>query len=342
MHDGIAAAGGLHHEIGPRPREAADLVALVVVDGQTVALAIAHALHVVARDHDPAFGRNIGTGDHFEQGRLARAIRSHHAHDGGLVDPEVDVEPEGRGAVEQAAAVDFADALQRQQRGTAHCAPPSRRRFSAGSAVSAAASPAQATVPDDRTTTLSATESAISAFCSTTIEAMPSPLRRRTTAMTSSTILGARPWLGSSNSTRPGEPSSARPIATICISPPESVSASRAIRYFSAEKISVTSDIDQARKRVVLMPSARFLATVRVGQRRRSSGTQPIPARAVSCVARRPSDWPSSAISPLRGRVRPRIERSTVVLPAPLAPSSASTSPAATDSETPNRACVSP
>src|SRR3990167_7631270 len=313
MHDGIAAAGGLHHEIGPRPREAADLVALVVVDGQTVALAIAHALHVVARDHDPAFGRNIGTGDHFEQGRLARAIRSHHAHDGGLVDPEVDVEPEGRGAVEQAAAVDFADALQRQQRGTAHCAPPSRRRFSAGSAVSAAASPAPATVPDDRTT-----------------------------AMSSSTILGARPWLGSSNSTRPGEPSSALPIATICISPPESVSASRAIRYFSAEKISVTSDIDQARKRVVLMPSARFLATVRVGQRRRSSGTQPIPARAVSCVARRPSDWPSSAISPLRGRVRPRIERSTVVLPAPLAPSSASTSPAATDSETPNRACVSP
>ena len=41
------------------------------------------------------------------------------------------------------------------------------------------------------------------------------------TPSTSSTILGARPWLGSSNSTRPGAPSSARAIATICISPPD-------------------------------------------------------------------------------------------------------------------------
>ena len=64
--------------------------------------------------------------------------------------------------------------------------------------MSAAASPVQATWPCDSTTTRSATPSATSAFCSTTMAAMPSCLRRRITPSTSSTILGARPWLGSS------------------------------------------------------------------------------------------------------------------------------------------------
>jgi len=103
--------------------------------------------------------------------------------------------------------------------------------------------------------------------------------------MTSSTIFGASPWLGSSNSISPGEPSSARPMATICISPPDKVSASRLIRYLSGEKISVTSLSVQARNGERLAPSDKFFATVKVGHSRRSSGTQPMPAQAMSCVA---------------------------------------------------------
>ena len=45
---------------------------------------------------------------------------------------------------------------------------------------------------------------------------------------------------------------------------------------------------------------------------------------------------------PRRGRVRPRIVRSIVVLPAPFGPSSANTFAGAIDSEAPNSAWVSP
>ncbi len=77
------------------------------------------------------------------------------------------------------------------------------------------------------------------------------------------------------------EPSNARAMATICISPPDKVSASRAIRYLSGVKISVTSPRDHPRNVVRFSPNDRFFATVSVGQRRRSSGTQPMPAHAI-------------------------------------------------------------
>jgi hypothetical protein len=51
---------------------------------------------------------------------------------------------------------------------------------------------------------------------------------------------------------------------------------------------------------------------------------------------------PSNAIRPARGGVNPSTARSVVVLPAPFAPSNATTSPAATSSDTPNSTCVSP
>jgi hypothetical protein len=51
---------------------------------------------------------------------------------------------------------------------------------------------------------------------------------------------------------------------------------------------------------------------------------------------------PSNRIAPRRARVRPRIERSVVVLPAPFAPSSATTSRAPTLSDTSNSTWVSP
>ena len=88
------------------------------------------------------------------------------------------------------------------------------------------------------------------------------------------------------------------------------------------------------------MPSARFRATVSVGKTRRSSGTQPMPAGDL-CVATGNASALEVDMAAAR-RVSPRMERSVVVLPAPLAPSSATTSPAPTDSDGPNSACVSP
>ena len=67
----------------------------------------------------------------------------------GCVERVVDVELEGRRAVEQAAAVDLGDAIEGEQRSGCHASPPSSRRLRPGSAVSVAASPAQATWPCD-------------------------------------------------------------------------------------------------------------------------------------------------------------------------------------------------
>ena len=53
------------------------------------------------------------------------------------------------------------------------------------------------------------------------------------------------------------------------------------------------------------------------------SGTWAIPALAMSSGLRPAWSAPSSRIRPLRGRTIPLIARSSVVLPAPLAPSTA-------------------
>ena len=160
--------------------------------------------------------------------------------------------------------------------------------------------------------------------------------------ITSCTILGARPCDGSSNSTSPGEPSKARAIATICISPPERFSHSRCSRYSSGLKMSNISPSCQLRKRVFLHAMDRLRSTVSVGKIRRSSGTHPTPARVISCVAWCVTSTPSKLMRPRLAGVNPRIERKVVVLPAPLAPSSPTTSPSSTASDTPNSAWVSP
>jgi hypothetical protein len=77
--------------------------------------------------------------------------------------------------------------------------------------------------PRSITTVRGETSSASRVFCSTS-----SSVRRSdcascfTTRISSSTITGARPSDGSSISSTEGLPISARPIASICCSPPES------------------------------------------------------------------------------------------------------------------------
>ena len=179
------------------------------MDRQPVTLGVTHVLDILSGNDDAPAGRNIRARNHFEQRGLARAIRPHDTDNFGAFEAAADAQLKGRRLVEKTPAIDLFYRIERQQR-CVHARPPRSRRFKAGSSRNVAASPFQTTRPCDSTTTWSATERAISAFCSTTMLAISASLSPRITRSTSSTIFGASPWLGSSNRTRPGEPSNAR------------------------------------------------------------------------------------------------------------------------------------
>ena len=103
----IGGAGALEHEVGPGAAKAADLVGLVVVDGEPVALVVAHAVDVLAGAVDGAGRRPVAAGDQLEQRGLARAVGPQHADDGRRVDPELGFERERRLGAPAGAAVDF-------------------------------------------------------------------------------------------------------------------------------------------------------------------------------------------------------------------------------------------
>jgi hypothetical protein len=89
-------------------------------------------------------------------------------------------------------------------------------------------------------------------------------------------------------------------------------------------------------------PMERLSSTERRGNSRRLSGTWAIPVSTILCGGSEGMDVPSIVISPpVTGR-SPEITRSSVVLPAPLAPITATASPAFTCMETPNRAWKAP
>ena len=86
----------------------------------------------------------------------------------------------------------------------------------------------------------------------------------------------------------------------------------------------------------------RFSSTVMVPNSCRRSGTCARPARTIAEVARRPIEVPSKRMSPADSVTSPMTVLSSVLLPAPLAPISATISPAATSSETPCSTGVDP
>src|SRR3972149_7001406 len=86
----------------------------------------------------------------------------------------------------------------------------------------------------------------------------------------------------------------------------------------------------------------RFSRTVSRLKIRRPSGTWAMPLRTIRCAGAPTSDSPSSTIAPRRGRRRPEIVLSVVVLPAPLLPSNATISPRSTPSATPFSAGIPP
>src|SRR3990172_872272 len=153
---------------------------------------------------------------------------------------------------------------------------------------------------------------------------------------------GASPSVGSSSSSRRAPVRRIRPIASICCSPPESLvpwlEPSRSLRLGNRSKMR-SSDSPPGR---TTGGSSRFSSTLRLANTPRSSGQNAMPARAIVSEARPISSWPSKRTEPVRWPTIPMIDFSVVVLPAPLRPSSVTTSPSCTSKFTPCKMCDSP
>src|SRR5437867_807819 len=132
-----------------------------------------------------------------------------------------------------------------------------------------------------------------------------------------------------------------RPIASICCSPPESFVPWLARRSFRLGKSSNTCSTVRPPARTT-GGSKRFSWTFRLAKMPRSSGQNATPSRAIRDDVRAIVSAPSNRTEPLRRATIPMIDFSVVVLPAPLRPSSVTTSPRGTSNSTPWRMCDSP
>ena len=74
----------------------------------------------------------------------------------------------------------------------------------------------------------------------------------------------------------------------------------------------------------------------------RPSGTSTIPASTTAWAGSPVTSLPSSRILPPRGRTRPAMAASVLLLPAPFGPMSVTMAPAGTQSDTPRTACTWP
>ncbi len=170
--------------------------------------------------------------------------------------------------------------------------------------------------------------SAPRAFCSTSSTVTPSRLMPRITSRIRRAAIGASPMLGSSSASSVGRLMSARPIASICCSPPESVPATCARRSARRGKRPNTrarsaaipeSDLEYA-------PIARFSSTERRENTPRPSGTRTRPARARRNAGSFETSRSPNRIDPVAG-ARPAIARSVEDFPAPFAPIRQTSSP---------------
>src|SRR2546430_2070226 len=181
-------------------------------------------------------------------------------------------------------------------------------------------------------------------FCST--RTMASPRARLIEAIFASiswTMLGWMPSDGSSSSSTLGPPTRALPRASICCSPPDSVSPRcryRSRRRGNSSRTSSSRARPFARFRSA--PISRCSSTLRPAKIMRPWGTYPRPRRARSCAGNRDRSSPSRRIVPDVTRRSPMIAFRSVVLPTPLRPMMETISPASTRRLGPIRAGVLP
>ena len=134
----------------------------------------------------------------------------------------------------------------------------------------------------------SAISSATSAFCSTSSTVVPCSLTSLMVSKTDSTSTGARPIDGSSSSSSRGAAISARPIASICCSPPDSVPAFCVRRSFSRGNRSKTRSMSVAIVALVVAQERAELEVLRApscaGRCAGPPGSGRCPARTTSCA----------------------------------------------------------
>ena len=159
------------------------------------------------------------------------------------------------------------------------------------------------------------------------------------------TYRGESPMLGSSIRSSLGCDISARLMASICCSPPESVPAicparSRrmANRPYSRSSVASISFLSLR----VYAPRRRFSSTVSSWKIRRPSGTCAIPMETSVCAGTDVMSFPRNETRPACLGISPATACIIVVFPAPFAPMRATISPSFTSKETPRIALISP
>src|SRR5215471_17541289 len=155
-------------------------------------------------------------------------------------------------------------------------------------------------------------------------------------------MTGASPSVGSSSRSSRAPVRRMRAIASICCSPPESLVPwpvlNRSFRLGNNSKMRARSSPPGS----TLGGSIRFSSTLRLEKMPRSSGQKAMPRRAISFAGRPISSAALKRTEPERLPTIPMIDFRVVVLPAPLRPSSVTTSPGKTSNETPCRMWDSP
>gem|GEM_PF-3215514 len=161
-------------------------------------------------------------------------------------------------------------------------------------------------------------------------------------------MMGASPSEGSSRSRSSGDDTSARPIASICCSPPESVPASWFLRSLRIGKSEYTRSSCAAScwawraRRTPYIPNMRFSLTLSVPKTRRPSGTWATPRPASSKAGISVRGWFLNRMVPDVGRCKPETALRRLVFPAPFAPRTATISSSPTRIDTSSRALTAP
>ncbi len=149
---------------------------------------------------------------------------------------------------------------------------------------------------------------------------------------------------GSSSISSLGLLISARPMASICCSPPDSVPATCFSRSFSLGKRWNTSSSEAGISSLgrEKPPISRFSRTVICWNTRRPSGHSAMPFPTMRFAPMPTMLSPLKEIMPMRGFNSPDTVFSVVDLPAPLAPISVTISPSLTSKDMPLMACMEP
>ena len=203
--------------------------------------------------------------------------------------------------------------------------------------------PSATTLPASSSAMRSASWSASSRYCEVSRTVVPLAARSRITSHSARRVRGSSPVVGSSSTTTGVPPMSPAAMSRRRRVPPDSVPARRSAASVSASCSS--SSLTRSRRvaggrwysRAI---RSRFSAAVR---RSSTAAYWPVtPIKVRTCPAAVTTSAPPTCARPASGTVSVVRMRTNVVLPAPFAPSSATTDPAGTTRSTPARAVSSP